>query len=353
MITLTRPHIKNTNQPQFLEATILPSVGMNLLQVKAFIPDKGIINLLHSPNFTEAEKQLESENNFFGNKALTMGVPILLPFANRIRGTLDNDGQSINTMINGHRINLPANWCSEAPHCEKHAIHGLIYNRPFTHIHTKNSNEEAAVFGELAAGDFKGHWLSKTDVRVAIAMSNNIIELKITAKNSGNEELPMGIGAHPYFALPSEQRHQVQLHLPATMRALVNNYADVFPTGKVETVNNTAYDFSASPGKNLANLYLDDSFTQLIRDKQNRATATIIDPLANYGLHIHIISPEIKVIQVYSPPEKNFIAIEPQFNLVDPYNSAWGNTDTGMVRLQPGESKTWQCRFELFDPAQS
>ena len=62
------------------------------------------------------------------------------------------------------------------------------------------------------------------------------------------------------------------------------------------------------------------------------------------------MSPQVRALQVYAPPDKNFVAIEPQFNLPDPYNKNWGNVDTGMVQLQPGQSVSWHVRLELFTP---
>jgi aldose 1-epimerase len=43
--------------------------------------------------------------------------------------------------------------------------------------------------------------------------------------------------------------------------------------------------------------------------------------------------------------------VEPQYNLADPYNKKiWGNRDTGMLSLKPGESTTWHVKLELFTP---
>src|SRR5262249_42976005 len=36
-------------------------------------------------------------------------------------------------------------------------------------------------------------------------------------------------------------------------------------------------------------------------------------PAAKYGLRIRALSPHIKAIQIYAPPDKNFVAVEPQF----------------------------------------
>ncbi|MFZ0701626.1 MAG: hypothetical protein WBE47_09895, partial [Candidatus Acidiferrales bacterium] len=42
-VTLKRPEPVDRNKPQFLEAIVLPGNGMNLLQVKAYLPGKGDI----------------------------------------------------------------------------------------------------------------------------------------------------------------------------------------------------------------------------------------------------------------------------------------------------------------------
>jgi hypothetical protein len=60
---------------------------------------------------------------------------------------------------------------------------------------------------------------------------------------------------------------------------------------------------------------------------------TITDPAAHYGVHIEGLTPNIKTIQVYAPPAKNFIAVEHQFNFADPFGKEWGNMDTDMVTL--------------------
>ena len=61
---------------------------MNLLQIKAFIPGKGEINLLDSPPLPEAKKILDEGDDEFGNKAFQLGAAILFPYMNRIRGRL-------------------------------------------------------------------------------------------------------------------------------------------------------------------------------------------------------------------------------------------------------------------------
>jgi galactose mutarotase-like enzyme len=161
----------------------------------------------------------------------------------------------------------------------------------------------------------------------------------------------MSIGWHPYFAIPSGDRTQVRLHIPGSRLAEVNNYDDVFPTGKLKPVKGTKYDYTAPGGKPLGGDFLDDNFSKLTRT-DGGVDVQLIDPKANYGIHVIGESPEIKTVQVYAPtdPGKNFAAIEEQFNYGDPFGKEWHGMDTGMVTLKPGASVTWKVKLELFTP---
>jgi aldose 1-epimerase len=159
----------------------------------------------------------------------------------------------------------------------------------------------------------------------------------------------MSIGWHPYFAIPSGDRSQARLHIPATYVAVVNNYDDVFPTGKLKPVKGTDYDYTEPDGKPLNGHFLDDNFTHLTRTDGNVDVA-LTDPKASYGLHVLGESPEIKTVQVYAPKEKPFVAIEEQFNFGDPFGKEWKVMDTGMVTLKPGASVTWKVKLVLATP---
>lgn len=351
-VILERPQSTDRSKPQFLGATILPGNGMNLLQVRAYLPGKGDIDVINAPSLPEAKNLLENQNDAFGNKSFSMGGAILLPYPNRIRGKLSADGKIIETAIGSQPLSLPANWKGKKPGAEVHAMHGLIMSAHFEDVKFHNGPAESTVSGFLHGGNFDGHWPSKTDVSVRMILKNTALDVIVTAKNVGNEKLPMGISFHPYFRFPSGNRAQARLHLPADMRTLVNNYDDVFPTGKVVPVKGTPYDFTAPGGAALGpTLYMDDCFTDIKRNAAGNAVIDVIDPAAKYGLRITALSPQIKAIQAYAPPDKDFIVLEPQFNLADPFNTKiWGRRNTGMDWLAPGQSVSWHVRLELFIP---
>ena len=351
VVTLERQRSPSSNSPQFLSVQVLPGRGMNVFQVRAYVPSKGDINLIASPPLEEAAKTLNTgAEDFYDLKSATMGGAILLPYANRIRGKLSADGNNIVTQINGKTISLPANMQAKHLNPEKVAIHGLIMDAKFQDVNVTNRNDGSSVSAVLHGGNFDGRWFSKTDVNITTSLAADAVELNVQVKNVGDEPLPVGVGWHPYFVFPSGDRTQGRLHIPAKRRALVNNYEDVFPIGKTEAVAGTPYDFTAAKGAPLGTKFLDDSFIDLDRQPDGSVVAEITDPQAMYGLKVIALSKEIHAMQAYSPPEKGFLALEPQFNYVDPYGKEWGKTATGMVVLKPGESVTYRVRLELFTP---
>jgi aldose 1-epimerase len=352
IVVLKRQQTGNENKPQFLAATVLPGRAMAILQLTAYVPGKGEVDVLASPSLSDAKDLLDKNDDKFGNKVFTLGGAFLVPYANRIRGQVSADGATITTKLAGQTASLPANWSGKNPGAEKVSMHGLMLTSKFQDVQQQNTADASTVSGVFHAGNWDGHWPSSTDVSVRVALRDDSAEFSVTAKNVGNDPLPIGIGWHPYFSIPSAERKQARLHVPASKVALMNNYDDVFPTGQVWPVgmNGGKYDFTAREGKPLDDIFLDDNFEDLTRGANGNATVTLVDPASKYGIRIVAESREIKSIQVYSPLDKDFVAVEPQFNLPDPYGKEWKDTNTGMVLLKPGQSTTWRVRLELFKP---
>ncbi|MDQ2901475.1 MAG: aldose 1-epimerase [Acidobacteriota bacterium] len=344
-VFLRRKATADGKGPEFLEATLLPGRGMNFFQARAAFPGLGNIDLLASPSLEHARRQFGGPDDYMGVHSFKFGGALLLPFANRIRGKLLPDGSEIETKVLGRDIRLPADWHGKEPGAEKCAMHGLILASKMDVIDVTDDR----VTATLQAGDFGGFWLSKAEIKVEAALHPEAITFRATTRNVGDEPLPVGIGWHPYFALPSKRREQARLHLPARRRALVNNYDDVFPTGQIESVSGTPYDFTPAEGAPLGSRYFDDSFLDLEKSADGHTVVEILDPSVHYGIRITALSPEVTALQVYSPPDKSFVVVEPVFNLADPFSPVWPpGTDTGMVVLAPGQQATWAVRWELF-----
>ncbi len=212
---------------------------MAWLQLKAYLPGKGIIDVLNAPPLSQAATLLDKKDDEWGNGVFKIGGAILLPFANRIRGKLNPGGKTITANVAGNMLTLPANWHGNKPGAEVHSIHGLMQRSKFQDIKRTSKADAISVSAVLHAGNFDGHWLSDTDVTVESTLKNNAVELEVTAKNVGKTPLPMGVGWHPYFVIPSGDRKQALLHIPSDTRAVMNNYDDTFTTGQRVPVRGT------------------------------------------------------------------------------------------------------------------
>jgi galactose mutarotase-like enzyme len=348
VVTLTRSAV-STTKPEFTSITVAPGRGMEILQITANFPGKGSIDVLASPSLADAKKMLDVDDDDFGNLGYRLGSAFLVPYPNRIRGKLSADGKTLTTEWQGHAIALPANNIGHLPTAERHAMHGLILKAKTEDLSVKQVAGGQELSGIIRAGDFGGHWLSKTQLLITIRLTAGDVDVSIEAANVGSEDEPMAIAWHPYFNLPSGDRKQVRLSIPADKVAEVDNYDNVFPTGKVSPVDGTKFDLRGTGGAPLGDLFFDDNWSGLHWDKKE-VTVRVMDLAAHYGVSIEGLSPEIKAIQVYAPPTRNFVAIEHQYNFGDPFGKEWGATDTGMVTLKPGQRTKWHVRLGLFVP---
>ena len=348
VVTLTRT-ASSTTKPEFTSVTIAPGRGMEIIQITAHFPGKGNVDVLASPDLAEAKKMLDVEDTENGDLGYRIGAAFLAPYPNRIRGPLSADGKTLTTVWEGHTLTLPANNIGKNPGAERHALHGLILKSKTDDVTVQKVDGGEQVFGVIHAGDFGGRWLSKTELAITITLTADVVDAVVVAKNVGKESEPMAISWHPYFNLPSGDRAQARIHVPAANRADVDNYDNVFPSGKILPVEGTRFDFRAPGGKALAQDFLDENYSKLDW-KDGAATVEVIDPAAHYGVKIQGMSPELKAIQIYAPPTKEFVAVEHQHNFADPFGKEWGTTDTGMVTLKAGQSTKWHVRLKVFVP---
>lgn len=349
--TLSCPAPARPDSPVFLTADIAPGRGMLLLQSRLRLPGGRETDLLACPPLEQLPQLLNGdEGDFNGNRSFSFGGAILLPYANRIRGRPLSEGRLIEAEILGRTVPLPRNWGGKAPGAEQYAMHGLLLDKAPDRLERHANPSGEGLRAVFEAGDFGGHWLSRTQVEVEIDLTPSALSLRVRATNVGDDVLPMGIGWHPYFAVPSGRRSQARLHLPASGRAEVDNYDEVLPTGRVLPVDGGPYDFRAEEGVALEDLYLDDCFVGLERTSAGELVAVITDPDSHYGLKVRARSPQISAVQVFAPPSDAYVVIEPQFNRADPFGPEWDGQDTGMVVLQPGSSVRYEVVVEPFVP---
>jgi aldose 1-epimerase len=289
VVTITRKPV-NTSRPEFTSITLAPGRGMEVLQITANFPGKGNVDVLASPDLADAKKMLDVDDTANGDLGYRLGAAFLVPYPNRIRGKLSSDGKTLTTEWEGHTLTLPANNIGKLPTAERHAMHGLILKAKTDDVKVKEIPGGSEVTGVIHAGDFGGHWLSKTDLVVTLRLTAEAVDATIDAKNVGGEAEPIAIAWHPYFNLPSGDRSQVRIHIPGESTAEVDGYDNVFPTGKIVPVQGTRYDMRAPAGVALGTNFFDDNWNHI--DWLNKqATVKVIDPKADYGVDIVGLSP--------------------------------------------------------------
>ena len=351
IVQLQRSQIAGGNGPEFLSATLLPGRGMNLLQITAYLPQRGEVNLLASPALQETAKILTgtgADGN--GAKSLSMGAAIELPWAGRISGVSTPEGNNLSTIWHGNRLTLPTDAKDSYGVAGVVAAGGLFLKQASDSLNTNVMPDGGEAQASFHAGNFDGRWPSQTDVTTTVALSGKSITMKIVARNAGNTPEPMGIGWHPRFAVLSGHRAQMMLRLPEGLRMEVKDRRTGELSGKLLPVERTEYDFTGRTGTQLGALHLDDSFVHLRTGLlESGPMAELRDPENDYGLRITAMTSNVKAIRVYAPLDGSYISIEPQTNYDDPFGHEWAkDEDTGVVVLQPGQSVQWQIRLQIF-----
>lgn len=344
-VVLERAALEGGAVPEFLSATFLPGRGMSLLQIKAYLPGKGEINLLDSTTLADAEQRLTGKGtDASGAESLSLGAVLELPWAGSIygSGSASNNG-ALSAVWDSHTLRLPATRDNST----MEAAGGLLLKTASKSSQMNVMPDGGETTVEFEPGSFEGRWPSKIHVTTSAQLSERSFELKITARNTGDEPTPVGIGWEPRFAVVGDHRNNLVLHVPSTSR-LEKTSRTGEPTGKL--VSTTEADFSTRPGMQLGTTSLDDTFVNLRQASlDNGPVVELRDPGADYGLRMTLLSPTIKALHVNSPADKRFITIAPRFNYDDPFGREWGRgTDTGMVVLQPGQSTQWRVRLEIF-----
>ncbi len=184
----------------FLAASLIPSRALMLWRLRARLADGREVEVIHAPARSALPGLLDGgAADFQGNASFSFGGAVLAPFANRIRGRYDAATRSIETVVAGRRLRLPTNGGGTAPGAERTAIHGYILATPISAL----KMQPGSASGVIEAGDFGVGWPSATRLTITWALSAAALTLRVEARNTGAEPTPMGLGWHPYFALPS------------------------------------------------------------------------------------------------------------------------------------------------------
>lgn len=234
----------------------------------------------------------------------------LVPFSNRIR-----EGRFT---FQGRDVALPLNFLPE-----RHAIHGQGWKLPWT-VTEQSANALTIAYDEEA-----GPWPYPYHGEQSFRLNGDVLEQTISVRNTGDQDMPLGLGVHPYFI--------------RTPRATVTAAVSQMWAADEETMPRElgAPPPPKQPGEGIVadavaidNLYV---------GWQHQAR--VAWPEWNASLVIRAGSPLDNLV-IFTPPGEDFFCVEPVTNIIDAFNFAnAGRTDTGMITLAPGQTQVCTMSF--------
>ncbi len=298
-------------------ASILPSLGFNCYAFQAAVTGDPIDVLWATPDFGSP-----------GSRASRSGIPILFPFAGRLRG------QSF--AFGGQTYRVAAAQINNG-----NAIHGFVLNRPWRFLeHTL-----ARAVGEFQASiDEPGlldQWPADFRLRVTYTVDGAALRIDIEVSNPADVPLPFALGAHPYFRLPlgGGEPAACQITVPA---GEYWDLADGIPTGRRAPVDEPR-DLTA--GRPFGDTELDTVLTDL-RVEDGQVATTIEDPGSGRTL-TQTFDASFRHCVVFTPPHREAIAIEPYTCVPNPFALEEAGVRTGLQVLDAGQSFAASIHIQL------
>lgn len=287
-------------------------MGFNCFEFQAVVNGKTYEILDSIPGFERGE-----------TKASGSGIPILFPFPNRIRdGKFNWKGQE-------YRLPGTDKWGN--------AIHGLCLDRPWRVVRQSDDFVTGQFQLSVDAPDRRSLWPSDFVIEVDYELVRSRLRARFRISNPGNQELPWGLGTHPYFKLPLDSQSRPDdclIEVPANARWELEN---CLPTGRITRVME---DDDLREGEYVTMLKLDDVYTGLEYDGP-QFDCLILDETA--GLQVVLTCPPIfREIVVFTPPNRAAVCLEPYTCPTDAINLQARGIETGWRILNSGqEFHTW------------
>jgi len=235
---------------------------------------------------------------------------ILFPFSNRI----DKATYSFQEKKYTLEVNLKE---------ENNAIHGLVYNKKFT-LKNKETTQQQASITLVYSEENKAQGFPFTyTIELIYTLTKNALLLKVCITNNDIVPFPFNLGWHPYFY--SSNLYNSSLCLDSNSRILLST-SEMTPTITKDT--------SMQKELQIKDRFFDDCYL-LNTDEMMFKTP---------DYHIQINSSlEKNYVQIFTPSDRNSIAIEP---ITAPPNSF--NHKVGLRVLNPDEnySASWKVSLK-------
>ncbi len=295
---LKRIIIKNPETGEFV--SILPRFGSNVNELS--LAKRGASHKVIAGNQTAAD---------FKDKSVFKSAK-LIPFPNRIK-----DGAYI---FEGNRYQLELNYPEE-----NNACHGFIYDKEFE----IEKREAHAIYASVKLSYHYTGFLPGYPFECRIELTYSLekdrgFACRTTIENLGRTAMPVGDGWHPFFTF-HKPVDELFLKLAAEEKIEVDER--LIPTGRSSRYGR--FDKSHKIG----NITFDDCF-KIKPGPRSIQVTELYDGEGEIGIQLWQETGKNKYnyIQVYTPPERTSIAIEPVTSNINAFNNL-----EGLIVLKPNE----------------
>lgn len=211
------------------------------------------------------------------------------------------------------------------------AIHGLLYDKPFSIAEQSTGDSSATVLLEYAyKSDDQGYPFEYNCQVRYILHSDSLLEVVTSVTNLDQGVIPIADGWHPYFQLGGRiDDWRLQFH----SAAIVEFDDQLVPTGKL-----SQYDAFEMP-RLIGATFLDNCFS--LKPDLVSAACELRHP--DNGLTLSFFpDASYPYLQIYTPPDRTSIAIENLSGAPDCFNNKMG-----LTLLPPGHSQIFTARYKV------
>lgn len=233
----------------------------------------------------------------------------LVPYANRIRGG--------SFAFRGRTVTIQPNMAGDPS-----PLHGDGWLNAWD---VEQADDISAV---LVYRHEPAEWPWAYEARQEFRIDGSALDLRLACRNLSSEDMPCGLGQHPYFSCTSGTRLSTQASHAWTIDEKVLPVEKVPPTGRYDLTDRLIC------GQDLDNGWGGWSGRALISDP-------------SWPFEVELSSPQARFFQVYSPPTGGIFVAEPVSHANAALNAPEAEwQELGMHVLEPGEEMHLDMRIE-------
>lgn len=290
-ILLSRVALLSGSEPEFVSATVLPGVGMQLLQVIAGAPDGTQQNLLAAPPVSDVARMPKNQ--------VTSA-----PFHVRVSTRHLQDPRSGEDLIN-----LAA---------------------------AGDTQNQTLMDGGLATGTYTGHGdVADVKATVEVTLSGREIDLTVRAASTANQNRFVSFEWNPRFAVPPGSAAPLRLFIPSRT---------ALQDGSPRSIAGTRFDFSAANGTEVGQEAFDVRYLALTHEFLGDATDVRMQTNPRHTVQIRGLGQSLRSLRARYDPGTHVLQLS--ISNMDPLADLAQRDQT----LRPGQTLTWHLRLELLAP---